>query len=134
MDILRERSARLSTAECTIDSMRKKVEEANDLKRQLRKLEEKNAQYIQQNVELEEVRHGRLDPRPQPTNVLLLHFCKITRHHETIWFIHQKALDNPASGFYASINEKAIQYSNYNSHCYFIKNCPVEMKQLRLFL
>lgn len=54
MDILRERSARLSTAECTIDSMRKKVEEANDLKRQLRKLEEKNAQYIQQNVELEE--------------------------------------------------------------------------------
>lgn len=84
MDILRERSARLSTAECTIDSMRKKVEEANDLKRQLRKLEEKNAQYIQQNVELEEVRHGRLDPRPQPTNVLLLHFCKITRHHETI--------------------------------------------------
>jgi hypothetical protein len=35
--------------------MRKKVEESNDLKRQLRKLEEKNAQYIQQNVELEEV-------------------------------------------------------------------------------
>ncbi len=55
VDILRERSARLATAECTIDSMRKKVEESNDFKRQLRKLEEKNALYIQQNVELEEV-------------------------------------------------------------------------------
>lgn len=35
--------------------MRRKVEEGNELKRQLRKLEEKNSQYIQQNMELEEV-------------------------------------------------------------------------------
>jgi len=39
--------------------MRRKVEEGNELKRQLRKLEEKNSQYIQQNMELEEVRHLR---------------------------------------------------------------------------
>lgn len=36
--------------------MRRKVEEGNELRRQLRKLEEKNSQYIQQNMELEEVR------------------------------------------------------------------------------
>jgi len=54
VDILRERSGRLTTAESTIDSMRKKVEEGNELKRQLRKLDEKNAQYVQQNMELEE--------------------------------------------------------------------------------
>ena len=53
---MRERSARLTTAESTIDSMRRKVEEANELKKQLRKLDEKNAQYVQQNMELEEVR------------------------------------------------------------------------------
>lgn len=57
MDILRERSAKLENAQSTIDSMRRKVEEGNELKRQLRKLEEKNSQYIQQNMELEEVRH-----------------------------------------------------------------------------
>lgn len=56
MDILRERSAKLENAQSTIDSMRRKVEEGNELKRQLRKLEEKNSQYIQQNMELEEVR------------------------------------------------------------------------------
>lgn len=55
VDILRERSARLENAQSTIDSMRRKVEEGNELKRQLRKLEEKNSQYIQQNMELEEV-------------------------------------------------------------------------------
>jgi len=54
VDILRERSGRLTTAESTIDSMRKKVEEGNELKRQLRKLDEKNAQYVHQNMELEE--------------------------------------------------------------------------------
>jgi hypothetical protein len=35
--------------------MRRKVEEGTELRRQLRKLEEKNSQYIQQNLELEEV-------------------------------------------------------------------------------
>lgn len=34
--------------------MRRKVEEGNELKRQLRKLEEKYSQCIQQNMELEE--------------------------------------------------------------------------------
>ena len=48
VDILRERSARLENAQSTIDSMRRKVEEGNEL-------EEKNSQYIQQNMELEEV-------------------------------------------------------------------------------
>ena len=52
---MRERSAKLENAQSTIDSMRRKVEEGNELKRQLRKLEEKNSQYIQQNMELEEV-------------------------------------------------------------------------------
>ena len=54
MDILREKSARLENAQSTIDSMRRKVEEGNELKRQLRKLEEKYSQCIQHNMELEE--------------------------------------------------------------------------------
>ena len=67
VDILRERSGRLTTAESTIDSMRKKVEEGNELKRQLRKLDEKNAQYVQQNMELEEVRQRIILPSSTAT-------------------------------------------------------------------
>ena len=58
VDILRERSAKLENAQSTIDSMRRKVEEGTELRRQLRKLEEKNSQYIQQNLELEEVMYS----------------------------------------------------------------------------
>ena len=67
VDILRERSGRLTTAESTIDSMRKKVEEGNELKRQLRKLDEKNAQYVQQNMEIEEGRQRIILPSSTAT-------------------------------------------------------------------
>jgi len=40
--------------------MRRKVEEGTELRRQLRKLEEKNSQYIQQNLELEEVMYSSI--------------------------------------------------------------------------
>ena len=48
----------MENAQSTIDSMRRKVEEGTELRRQLRKLEEKNSQYIQQNLELEEVMYS----------------------------------------------------------------------------
>lgn len=49
-------SERAVVYEGTMETYKKKLEELSDLKRQVRILEEKNADYVQHNMELEEVR------------------------------------------------------------------------------
>ena len=59
VDVLREMSERAVVYEGTMETYKKKLEELSDLKRQVRILEEKNSDYMQQNLELEEVREMR---------------------------------------------------------------------------
>lgn len=54
VDVLREMSERAVVYEGTMETYKKKLEELSDLKRQVRILEEKNSDYMQQNLELEE--------------------------------------------------------------------------------
>lgn len=54
VDVLREMSERAVVYEGTMETYKKKLEELSDLKRQVRILEEKNSDYMQQNMELEE--------------------------------------------------------------------------------
>ncbi|KAG7159913.1 Hook 3-like [Homarus americanus] len=54
VDALREMSERAVVYEGTMETYKKKLEELSDLKRQVRILEEKNSDYVQHNMELEE--------------------------------------------------------------------------------
>ncbi|KAK9509036.1 hypothetical protein O3M35_006448 [Rhynocoris fuscipes] len=54
LDILRETADKAVKYEATLQSYKKKLEEAGDMKRELKLLETKNLTYIQQNIELEE--------------------------------------------------------------------------------
>ena len=54
LDILRETADKVAKYEATIDSYKKKLEDLGDLKRQVKILEEKNTDYMQKNMELEE--------------------------------------------------------------------------------
>ncbi|KAK7050076.1 Protein Hook 3, partial [Halocaridina rubra] len=54
VDALREMSERAVVYEGTMETYKKKLEELSDLKRQVRILEEKNSDYMQMNMELEE--------------------------------------------------------------------------------
>ena len=54
VDILRETADKATKYEATIESYKKKLEDMSDLKRQVKLLEEKNTDYMQKNMELEE--------------------------------------------------------------------------------
>ena len=54
VDILRENSDKVGKYEGIIETYKKKLEEMADLKRQIKFLEDKNAEYIDNNMELEE--------------------------------------------------------------------------------
>ncbi|XP_030852257.1 protein Hook homolog 3 isoform X3 [Strongylocentrotus purpuratus] len=54
MDILRHTSDKVSKYEGTIDTLKKKLEDLGDLKRQVKLLEDKNIMYMQNTMELEE--------------------------------------------------------------------------------
>ncbi len=54
VDILRDAADKAAKYEATIDSLKKKLEDLGDLRRQVKLLEEKNTDYMQRNVELEE--------------------------------------------------------------------------------
>ncbi|XP_073996217.1 protein Hook homolog 3-like [Rhodnius prolixus] len=54
LDVLRETADKVVKYEATLQSYKKKLEEAGDVKRELKLLETKNLAYIQQNMELEE--------------------------------------------------------------------------------
>ena len=68
VDSLRDMSERFAILEGTVETYKKKLEELSDLRRQVKILEEKNSQYMQHNVELEEVRISQYNivhtPRP----------------------------------------------------------------------
>jgi protein HOOK3 len=55
VDILKETADKVVKYEAAIASYKKKLEEYGDLKRQVKILEDKNTDYMQQNMELEEV-------------------------------------------------------------------------------
>ncbi|MCL4126872.1 UNVERIFIED_CONTAM: hypothetical protein GTU68_032714, partial [Idotea baltica] len=54
VDALRDMSERVAVYEGTVETYKKKLEELSDLKRQVKILEEKNSEYMHQNMELEE--------------------------------------------------------------------------------
>jgi len=54
VDILRETSDKVTKYESIIETYKKKLEEMGDLKRQVKYLEEKNTEYMQNNLDLEE--------------------------------------------------------------------------------
>eukprot|EP00088_Acartia_fossae_P044809 TRINITY_DN4781_c1_g1_i5.p1 TRINITY_DN4781_c1_g1~~TRINITY_DN4781_c1_g1_i5.p1 ORF type:complete len:676 (-),score=232.76 TRINITY_DN4781_c1_g1_i5:383-2410(-) len=54
VDILRETSEKVTKYEGIIETYKKKLEEMGDLKRQIKYLEEKNNEYMQNNLDLEE--------------------------------------------------------------------------------
>ena len=54
VDILRDAADKAAKYEATIDSYKKKMEDLGDLRRQVKLLEEKNTDYMQRNMELEE--------------------------------------------------------------------------------
>lgn len=54
VDILRETADRVGQYEATIASYKKKLDEASDMRRQLKLLEDKNLELVQQNLQLED--------------------------------------------------------------------------------
>lgn len=54
IDVLREASDKLKICEAQLATYKKKLEDHNDLKRQIKMLEDRSAEYIQQNVQQEE--------------------------------------------------------------------------------
>jgi len=54
VDILRETADKVTKYEATISNYKKKLDECGDMRRQLKLLEEKNIDYMRQNMELEE--------------------------------------------------------------------------------
>lgn len=57
LDELRARAEQVTKLEATLEQWKKRVDEASDLRRQLKALEEKNLELVQQNLTLEEVRY-----------------------------------------------------------------------------
>lgn len=55
LDVAREAADQAVKYEATIETFKKKMEEFSDLRRQLKLLEDKNIEYMQMNMELEEV-------------------------------------------------------------------------------
>jgi len=72
LDILRDTADRVEKYESTIQSYKKKLEELGDLKRQVKILETKNIAYIQQNMELEQVKFFFLDITTVDSNIYSL--------------------------------------------------------------
>jgi phage shock protein A len=56
LDVAREAADQAAKYEATIETFKKKMEEFSDLRRQLKLLEDKNIEYMQMNMELEEVK------------------------------------------------------------------------------
>jgi chromosome segregation ATPase len=54
LDVLRETADKVSKYEASIEAYKKKLEDLGDLRRQVKMLEEKNTDYMQRNMELEE--------------------------------------------------------------------------------
>merc|ERR1711915_685824 len=54
VDVLRETSEKVGKYEAIIETYKKKLDEMGDLKRQIKYLEEKNSEYIHNNMDLEE--------------------------------------------------------------------------------
>lgn len=54
LDALREANDKLKVSEALIQTYKKKLEDAHDLKRQVKQLEDRNAEYFQQNLQQEE--------------------------------------------------------------------------------
>ncbi|EDV31153.1 uncharacterized protein Dana_GF15219 [Drosophila ananassae] len=54
VDVLRESNDKLKICEAQLDTYKKKLEDYNDLKKQVRILEERSADYVQQNAQFEE--------------------------------------------------------------------------------
>ncbi len=54
VDVLRETADKVSKYESSVEAYKKKLEELGDLRRQVKMLEEKNTDYMQRNMELEE--------------------------------------------------------------------------------
>lgn len=54
LDALREANDKLKVSEALIQTYKKKLEDAHDLKRQVKLLEDRNAEYLQQNLQQEE--------------------------------------------------------------------------------
>lgn len=54
VDVLRETSEKLKVCEAQVNTYKKKLEDYNDLKKQLKQLDERSAEYLQQNVQFEE--------------------------------------------------------------------------------
>ncbi|KAM7354675.1 hook microtubule tethering protein [Cochliomyia hominivorax] len=54
VDILRESNEKLKSCEAQVNMYKKKLEDYNDLKKQLKLLDERSAEYLQQNVQFEE--------------------------------------------------------------------------------
>lgn len=54
MDILRESNDKLKVCEAQLETYKKKLEEFNDLKKHIKMLEERSADYVQQNAQFEE--------------------------------------------------------------------------------
>lgn len=54
VDILRETADRVGQYEATIANYKKKLDEASDMRRQLKLLEDKNLELVQQNLQLED--------------------------------------------------------------------------------
>jgi hypothetical protein len=55
LDVAREAADQAAKHEAAIETYKKKMEEFSDLRRQLKNLEDKNIEYMQMNMELEEV-------------------------------------------------------------------------------
>lgn len=75
MDVLRETADKVGKYEATIESYKRKLEELSDLKRQCKILEEKNAGYLQINMELEEELKRQGAWKSQVITKLLLFNC-----------------------------------------------------------
>lgn len=54
VDVLRESNEKLKLCEAQVNTFKKKLEDYNDLKKQLKLLDERSAEYLQQNVQFEE--------------------------------------------------------------------------------
>ena len=58
LEILRDLTSKVPQYEAKLDTYQKRLQEMGDLRRQIKLLEDKNTDYMQQNMELEEVRSG----------------------------------------------------------------------------
>ena len=54
LDILRDKSAKAEKMESVVETYKRKLEDAADVKRQMKHLEEKNASYVEKTISLEE--------------------------------------------------------------------------------